>query len=335
MDTDISIIVATRNRPKALHRMLTSLSVQTGSENFSWEAIVVDNGSRHPYAAIAQKLPHGIPLRALTEEAPGKSRALNRGMQVANGRLLVFTDDDVTFPSTWLQELRQAMVDFPDYQGLCGPITPVFPPDCPGWLRAHPERSFLFSSFQPELPRGYPVPRHLSPYGPNMAIRSSAVGNVRFRTDLGPGVTGRPSMSEDVEFVAQLRAAGCLFAYLPAAGVFHHLTRRHLQIESVYDRAFELGRSFIVTSVGPTLIHAFYGFASDSHDDTTLQRRFDRGAIINLYCGQIYQEIIERSQVSSSLTDGLRELQFKANRSLLSSLATAANRDGIFDSLGL
>lgn len=44
----ISVIIATRERPRQLRALLDSLARQTSAQAFSWELIVVDDASSEP-----------------------------------------------------------------------------------------------------------------------------------------------------------------------------------------------------------------------------------------------------------------------------------------------
>jgi glycosyltransferase involved in cell wall biosynthesis len=98
---EISVIVATFDRPAALARCLNSLLGQKLTRMF--EIIVVDN---HPQsrltAAVAERFPT---VRWLQEPVAGLSVARNTGIKSALGAVLVTTDDDVIAPTDWLERL--------------------------------------------------------------------------------------------------------------------------------------------------------------------------------------------------------------------------------------
>lgn len=67
------------------------------------EIIVVDNGSEDGtpdlLAGWAERDPR---VRAVREERLGRSRALNTGLEVARGDVVLFTDDDVLVGAGWV-----------------------------------------------------------------------------------------------------------------------------------------------------------------------------------------------------------------------------------------
>src|SRR5204862_7507701 len=91
----VSVLIATFNRARLLDECLEHLSRQPFVRGD--EIIIVDNGSTDatPLVAARRQQSFAIPLNYLEESRPGKSIALARALEVANGDVLIFTDDDV------------------------------------------------------------------------------------------------------------------------------------------------------------------------------------------------------------------------------------------------
>src|SRR5215469_10199051 len=104
---DISVIVCTHNRYQSLAKALESIAASTLPDSVDWEILVVDNCSRDQTRDVVEQFCHRFPghFRCFFEPHPGKSNALNTGIREARGKILVFTDDDVTVEPTWLQNL--------------------------------------------------------------------------------------------------------------------------------------------------------------------------------------------------------------------------------------
>jgi glycosyltransferase involved in cell wall biosynthesis len=101
----ISIVVATFDRPAALARCLESLLRQQSTRSF--EIVVVDN---HPQSNTTSTLAAQFPTVVwLQEPVPGLSRARNRGIDAARGEVIVTTDDDVIAPPGWLERLTSPL----------------------------------------------------------------------------------------------------------------------------------------------------------------------------------------------------------------------------------
>src|SRR5262245_17872226 len=92
---DFSIVIATYNRASDLPATLRSLARL--SPRGSWEVIVVDNNSTDDTRQVVEDCATSFPvrLRCLFEREQGRSPALNAGIRVARGDIIVTTDDDV------------------------------------------------------------------------------------------------------------------------------------------------------------------------------------------------------------------------------------------------
>src|SRR4029078_5463557 len=91
--------------------------------------------------AVLNRARSRLPLTILHEPKPGKNGALNRAIDAARGRLLVFTDDDVEPDSRWVAEYVAAADRWPADSIFCGPVIPRFSPETPEWLTTHPRLS--------------------------------------------------------------------------------------------------------------------------------------------------------------------------------------------------
>src|SRR5262245_60709095 len=99
----LSVLVATKNRPEGPTGMLASLAS-------AWpellEVLVVDNGSTDRTAEILARSVREQPrLRVLELAEPGQSRALNLALRHARGEGLAFIDDDVRVEPGWAAAL--------------------------------------------------------------------------------------------------------------------------------------------------------------------------------------------------------------------------------------
>lgn len=102
-NVDISVIIPTYQRPDMLRRTLAALSHQT-LPAASFEVIVVDDGASNHTAEVAQAA-WGLPVRYVPQAKGGATQARNAGARQAQGRYLVFMDDDIEMLSGTLAEL--------------------------------------------------------------------------------------------------------------------------------------------------------------------------------------------------------------------------------------
>src|ERR1700735_4160452 len=109
----VTLILCTYNRCQLLVKALESIAVQSLPNDVEWEVLVVDNNSDDQTCEVVTDFSRRYPgrFRYLFEPRPGKSHALNSGIQDAQGDVLAFTDDDVIVEPTWLQQLTTHLRD--------------------------------------------------------------------------------------------------------------------------------------------------------------------------------------------------------------------------------
>lgn len=109
-DLDFSIIIPTYNRPERLEQCLQSIaSLNYPTECF--EVIVVDDGSQIPLTTVNTKFDEHFSLQLIRQSNTGPAHARNTGATLAQGRYLVFTDDDCQPEPDWLRVLAESTVD--------------------------------------------------------------------------------------------------------------------------------------------------------------------------------------------------------------------------------
>jgi GT2 family glycosyltransferase len=104
----VSVVIATKDRSRALARALRSLEFQRAAPPF--EVVVVDNGSTDATPAIVEaQANRGVyPVIYVHEPQPNRGKARNRGIEAANGALIAFCDDDVQAPRQWIAAHERA-----------------------------------------------------------------------------------------------------------------------------------------------------------------------------------------------------------------------------------
>ncbi len=97
----LSVVTPTFNKRALLGRTLAALRAQVLPAGTAWEIVVVDDGSTDDTAAWLreQALPGAPSLRVVSPGVNvGRARARNLGARAAQGRWLVFIDDDIVAP---------------------------------------------------------------------------------------------------------------------------------------------------------------------------------------------------------------------------------------------
>jgi len=237
--TDISLLIATRQRPESLARTLRSLASMDTS-TITWELIVVDNeGSQETARVVREACVHEA-VTLLVEPVAGKNRALNRALDVARGTLTVFTDDDVSVEPTWLREIWEGAARWPRALMFGGRILPRWPEGRePKAFHPFFEHAYAIADLaRPEGPysAGYV-------YGPNMAVRSMVFRGMRFDVNVGPDGTDRYIPGSETSLTVALQLAGQTAVYLPRALVHHEIRPEQLTTGWLHRRAFRRGRA--------------------------------------------------------------------------------------------
>jgi GT2 family glycosyltransferase len=288
---DISVIVATCQRPDSLERAVHS--IQAAWPTQSCELIVVENGSNSSSGLLSRLgFDTGNSLY-LSSPVANKSQALNTALDLCRGNLIVFSDDDVIVSRDWLSELFRISSERPDEFLFCGPVVPDWPCEAPAWIKTHPGCCVAFGDFQPKLPEGR-LPLPYTPIGSNFAVPRQAVGNLRFRLDLGPSQANGDLMCEDTAFVDELRdrnfvyysTVECTFA--PKASVRHIIAPHKLEFPWLMRRAYSLGRSHVISfrRIAHLAPKVFCMTMSEFCDPPMA---LTCGAELNFYCGQLEQ----------------------------------------------
>jgi glycosyltransferase involved in cell wall biosynthesis len=223
----ISVILCTHNRCESLAKALESAAALRLPDSIEWEILVVDNNSTDKTREVVEDYCRRFTgrFRYLFEPQPGKSYALNSGIQVARGEVLAFMDDDVTVEPTWLENLTAPLRNGV-WAGSGGRILPEQKFVPPRWLSLEgryalaPLAMFDYGPDACELTE--------APFGTNMAFQKTVFEKYGgFRTDLGPR-PGSEIRSEDTEFGRRLLAAGERLHYEPSAVVYHSVARNRL-----------------------------------------------------------------------------------------------------------
>ena len=296
---------------------------------FEMRVVVVDNGSTDGTQAILQQYSSQFQMTVVQENTPGKSRALNRALELVNGDLVVFTDDDVIPPANWIHGFAKAAAKHLSTGVFCGPVIPEFPTSAPRWLRSHPLGVLFFARFDPRLPEGR-LPQGVFPPGANFAVRRQAIEGLRFDLRLGPSAEHGPLYDEDTEFLSRLQARTGRSVIVPDAQVTHHFDGSRTELKSLFEKSFYYGLTKGLTRRTPLLVPMWLirlrqlvmriaGLVSTQAREI---ERFDIGCLINFYGGQLQGFRVRGSdKCAEEVKAILRSLDSPANRTLLSTPA--------------
>lgn len=228
----VEIAICTWNRAESLRRTLTSIAAAHCPTWIRLGVIVVDNGSTDGTAEVLDQYRSRMNLRWEREGQAGHTFARNRAVELAQGDLLLWTDDDVDVDSGWIEAYAAAAADVQiDFWG--GPIRPRLEPASPAWIEA--SWPALQGCFAARDLGEWPIPLSPTelPYGANFAIRTSVQKAHPFDVTLGRRrneVLG----DDELEMMRGLLAEGHRGRWVPTARVDHVIpperaTRRYVR----------------------------------------------------------------------------------------------------------
>jgi GT2 family glycosyltransferase len=235
----VSVVVATRDRPESVAACLDSLLALRYPR---YEVIVVDNvpttsATRSVVERAGRRGSAGPAVRYAREDRPGPSWARNRGLLLAAGEVVAFTDDDVLLDPYWLAELVSGFGAGPDVACVTGPIVPrELETPAQIWIEQYGGFCKGFDRAVYDLGPNRP-PDPLFPYtvghfgsGSNMAFRTAtlrAIGGLD--PALGPAT---PALAgEDIALFLDVVLRGHQLVYEPGAIVYHAHVRDYEQLK--------------------------------------------------------------------------------------------------------
>jgi len=117
--TEVSVVIPTYGRPDNLKRLLDKLEHQTFED---FEVIVVVDGDKKTFEALSDiknKKPYPIKLKFIPNS--GCNVARNKGIEIAEGKIIAFTDDDCIPDDDWLEN-GVKYFKYPEVVGVEGVI---------------------------------------------------------------------------------------------------------------------------------------------------------------------------------------------------------------------
>jgi glycosyltransferase involved in cell wall biosynthesis len=120
----VSVIVPVFNQAEQLKLCLTALEQQTYPKSL-YQVIVVDNGSDEDQniSAVVERFQQAI---ATCETLPGSYAARNRGMFLAKGPIIAFTDADCIPAANWIEQGVNYLLHTPNCGLVAGKIEIFF-----------------------------------------------------------------------------------------------------------------------------------------------------------------------------------------------------------------
>ena len=219
-----SIIIPTYNRSERLANCLNAIALlDYPRDNF--EVIVVDDGSKTTLDGVIAPLAKQINIKLLCQENAGPATARNRGAELAQGRFLVFTDDDCQPARDWLSRFAAGFQNNPE--AMIGGKT----------INALDNN--LFSTASQKL-IDYLYEYYNPAQGKNAFFASNniAMSAANFKTLQGFDVSFPLAAGEDRDFCDRWNLRYPI-SYLPEAQVYHY---HQLSLTTFWQQHFGYGR---------------------------------------------------------------------------------------------
>src|SRR6478609_1826390 len=187
----VSVVVPTRNRAK--HALAC---VQTILANSGFDEVVVVDQSDGPETEQALSVLSDERIRYVHSDSRGVTRGRNIGIEVTQGEIVAFTDDDCRVARDWVSNIARVFAEDPQVAVVCGRVR--IPDDI--------QALGFAQSFEPlirEWQNAYP------PFGSdwgitaNLAVRRSELARIgTFDPMLGSGAPMRAGEEPDFLFRA-------------------------------------------------------------------------------------------------------------------------------------
>lgn len=225
-DPALSVVIATRNRPEKLRRLVETL----GSQHVHglMEVLVVDDGSDPP--VMNHSVGGAVPTRVVRLTGVERSAARNAGARRARGATLLFLDDDMVPSSGLVDQHLRAQSEWRDCLAV-GAVS-----------LARGTHETLFGRFRCGLEEAATP----SARGPVSRPNFAAAANMSIPTERFIRLCGfdeAMSSAEDQDLALRHSAAGGTIVFLPEAHALHDDSSMDLRS---YCRRHELGAEHMV-----------------------------------------------------------------------------------------
>lgn len=235
---EISIIVCTLNRAALLRQALASLRKLRTAGLFTYEIVVVDNGSTDATRAVVEEAQAAAcrtgqaTIRYVLCALRGIVPARNCGLAEARGSWIAFFDDDQLAEPDWLLELYRGAREHA-CRVVGGTVRLTMPSESTPSLDPV-VRMLLGEAAYGNRPRRYGG--RLTPGCGNLMLARSVLEQVGgFRNTVG----GR---GEDTELFSRIERAGIAAWYIPTAVVWHLTPPERLTEDYLLGLARRMGR---------------------------------------------------------------------------------------------
>ncbi|NET33859.1 MAG: glycosyltransferase [Cyanothece sp. SIO1E1] len=229
---DFTVAICTYNGEALLPNLLDKLRLQSQTDHFTWDIVVIDNNSTDHTADVIRRYqsdwPATIPLRYYFEPRQGLAFARRHAIRVTPSPLIGFLDDD-TLPATdWVSSAYEFGQQHPKagaYGGQNHGDYEIAPPanfERIACCLAIIERGHQAFQYHPQ--------RGVLPAGAGLVVRTQVWRDFVSNQPVLAGVCAKSlsTKGEDVETLSYIRHAGWQIWYNPAMHLYHHIPKERL-----------------------------------------------------------------------------------------------------------
>lgn len=256
----LTILICTHDRAGLLQQVLDSLNAAARPSGWEIDILVVANACQDGTEAMLaayrerQAAEGWLPLSWMAESRPGKSHALNTGLERVTSDIVFLEDDDQRVANDFLLAVCRAAESHPDVSMFCGRLLPDWTGTEPDWIRLDGKYR-IYPGPIPEFNPGDESRRLSSddvlPSGGNLILRTNAIRRVgNFSTDLGPKGHNLAG-GEDTAYIRKALALGESLMYVPDILQFHYADPTRLELSYLFKLAFK--RTHAVVRMQPKI----------------------------------------------------------------------------------
>ena len=210
MNVDITVAIATRDRPAKLARCLAGVLAGTASPG---EIVVIDQGAGEEARRAIAAANSTVPVVYVQQAARGLSASRNAAVTVARYPIIAVIDDDCVPDRAWIATIATvfAMPDPP--AAVTGRVLPLGP-ERQGYYAISTRASLVRREYQARA-----APWEVGTGG-NFAARRAWLARIGpYDERLGTGTSGRAG--EDMDLLYRLIRVGARVRYEPNALIYH------------------------------------------------------------------------------------------------------------------
>jgi glycosyltransferase involved in cell wall biosynthesis len=278
----VSVIIPVYNDSVRLTKCLHALDRQTYPSD-RYEILVIDNGSTQ---SIDMLVGEHANARAALEPKPGSYAARNKGLSVARGEVIAFTDSDCIPSPQWIAQGVEALLGNKE-GGLVGGGIQVFPAD--------PRRATAVELY--DLVRGLVQKDYVHS---GFAVTANLFTFRHVIETVGP-FDAELKSGGDAEWGQRAVARGFRFVYAEAASIAHPARRT---LGQIYDKVARVtGGCHQVHQNDPVHVPLRYRLAWSRHEfgtirtDPRLRSRRERLRALAVQCFVEFVRVFERNRL--------------------------------------